>query len=247
MKPPSGLFKNETLDTLFRGRLAVIQKRTGYRFSLDAVLLADFVTVRKEETVMDLGSGNGVVSLILAFLHPAANISSLEIQPEMVERARRSATLNRLEDRVKIFQGDVCSVQPIFSRRSFDVVVCNPPYRRLATGRMNPDPERQLARHEVKGRLSDFLRAGSYLLRRKGRMAVVYPAARLLDALQLMRQEDIEPKRLRLVHSFENAPATLGLVEGIVGARSGLEVMAPLVVYARVNEYGAEMSSILRQ
>ncbi len=167
MKSPTGPFKDETVDTLFQGRLAIIQKRRGYRFSLDAVLLADFAKIRGKESVMDLGSGNGIVSLILAFLYPAADISSLEIQQEMVERARRSVKLNRLETKVKIIQGNICSIQRLFSPQIFDVVVCNPPYRRLATGRINPDPERRLARHEIMGSLTDFLRAGSYVLRRK--------------------------------------------------------------------------------
>ncbi len=246
MKPSTTSFKDETIDTLFQGRLAVIQKRRGYRFSLDAVLLADFVKIRGEEAVMDLGAGNGVVSLILAFLYPSVDVSSLEIQQEMVERARRSATLNRLEKRLNIVQGDVRSIRRIFPPRSFDVVVCNPPYRRLATGRINPDPERRLARHEITGSLGDFLGASSYLLRRKGRMALVYPATRLLDALQLMRREGIEPKRLRLVHSFDKSPAILGLVEGTLCGGSELEVMPPLVIYEQRNQYGPEVKSILQ-
>ncbi len=246
MNPPTGPFKNETLDKLFQGRLAVIQKRTGYRFSLDAVLLADFIKTRGEETIIDLGSGNGVVAMILAFLNPSAHLLGLELQEEMVERTSRSVTLNRLEKRVRIIQGSVCSIQQIFSPRSFDIAVCNPPYRRLAMGRINPDPEKRVARHEIKGSLGDFLHAGSYLLRRKGKMALVYSATRLLDLLELMRQEGVEPKRLRLVHSFEESPATLVLVEGILGGRSGLEAMPPLIVYAGVNQYSPEMSSILR-
>lgn len=246
MKPPTGPFQDETLDTIFQGRLAVIQKRRGYRFSLDAVLLADFIKTHGKETIIDLGSGNGVVAIILAFLNPSAHLLGLELQEEMVERASRSVTLNELEKRVRIVQGNVCSIQQIFSPHSFDMAVCNPPYRRLAMGRINPDPEKRVARHEIKGSLGDFVHAGSYLLRRKGKMALVYPATRLLDLLELMRREGMEPKRLRLVHSFEKSPATLALVEGILGGRSGLEVMSPLIVYSGINEYSPEMISILR-
>ncbi len=246
MKAQPGPSKDETLDTLFQGKLAIIQKRRGYRFSLDAILLADFVGTHGGERIIDVGSGNGVVALVLAFLHPSVQLFGLEIQEKMVERASRSVALNGLESRVEILHGDVCSIQRIFASESFDIAVCNPPYRRLTSGRINPDPERRVARHEIKGSLSDFVRAGSYLLRRKGRMALVYPATRLLDLLQLMRQERMEPKRLRLVHSFEKGAATLALVEGILGGRSELKVMPPLIVYARENQYGPEIRAILQ-
>jgi tRNA1Val (adenine37-N6)-methyltransferase len=153
--------------------------------------------------------------------------------------------LNQLAERVKIVQGDICSVEEIFSPQSFDAVVCNPPYRETASGRINPDPERRVARHEIKARLLDFVRAGSYLLRRRGRMALVYPAARTLDLLQTMRQEDLEPKRLRLVYSFEESAATLVLAEGIKGGGSELRVMPPLVMYTKDRKYTPEIRAIL--
>ncbi|MFQ5903611.1 MAG: tRNA1(Val) (adenine(37)-N6)-methyltransferase, partial [Candidatus Binatia bacterium] len=193
MKKSPGLSRDETLDTLFQGRLAIIQRKGGYRFSLDAVLLAHFVGIRWRERIVDLGTGNGVIPLILASLYPSVRVVGLEIQREMVGRALRSVGLNRLEDRVGIIRGDVCSIQQIFSPQSFNAAVCNPPYRGPMSGRINPDPERRVARHEIKSCLRDFLRAGSYLLRRRGRIALVYPATRMLDLLQTMRQEGMEP------------------------------------------------------
>ncbi len=236
---------DESLDTLFQGRLAIIQRKRGYRFSLDAILLAHFVTVNTGERVIDLGTGNGVIPIMLASLYPTARLSGLEIQEEMAERALRSVSLNRLGDSVGIVQGDVCSIKQIFLPQSFDAAVCNPPYRRATSGRINPNVERRVARHEIKGCLRDFLRAGSYLLRRRGRMSLVYPAARTVDLLQMMREEDIEPKRLRLVHSFERDTATLVLAEGIKGARSDIKIMPPLIIYTREKKYTAEVRAML--
>ena len=241
----SGPSNDETLDTLFQGNVKIIQRKRGYRFSIDAVLLAHFANVHGAEEIMDLGTGNGIIPLILASFHPSVRVVGVELQEEMVKRARRSVNLNRLGDRVKIIQGDVCSVEEILCPQSFDAIVCNPPYRGSRSGRINPDPEKRVARHEIKGRLSDFIRAGSYLLRRGGRMALIYPATRTLDLLQTMRQEDLEPKRLRLVYSFEETGATLVLAEGVKGAGSELKIMPPLVVYTREKKYTPEMKAIL--
>jgi len=235
----------ETFDTILQGKLTVIQGRGGYRFSLDAVLLADFAGREGIRKIMDLGTGNGVISLILAALRPRARVTGLEMQEAMAARARRSVALNRLEDRVEVTQGDVRSIERLFPPESFDLVVCNPPYRVPRSGRINPDPEKRIARHEVEGGLGDFLRAGRYLLKRGGLMALVYPAARGVDLLETMRQTGLEPKRLRLVHSFRQAPASLILIEGSKGGKSELTIMPPLVVYSRGKEYTAELKAIL--
>ncbi len=237
--------RDETLDGLFGGRVSVLQRKGGYRFSLDAVLLAQFVNLRRGDRVFDLGSGNGVIPLLLASLHPSVRVTGLEIQRSMVHRALRSVAINDLTERVEILQGDVCSVERQYAPREYDVVVSNPPYRKLNSGRVNPDPERYIARHEVKASLADFLRAGAHLLRSEGKMALVYPATRANDLLVGMRNEDMEPKRMRFVHSFAGGPATLILVEGIKGARSDLKVMAPLVVYAKGKQYTGEVKGML--
>lgn len=237
--------RDETLDTLFHGRLALLQRKTGYRFSLDAPLLAHFVTLRNAERVIDLGAGNGVIPLMLASLYSSARIVGLEIQQQMAERAMRNVELNRLRDRVQIVQGDVCTIQGFFQPLTFDVAVCNPPYRGTRSGRANPDPERRVARHEIKATLRDFLRAGSYLLRKGGRIALVYPATRAVDLLQAMREEGLEAKRLRMVHSFEGSEATLVLAEGVKDARSELKVLPPLFVYTEDRKYTPEVKRAL--
>ena len=130
--------------------------------------------------------------------------------------------------------------------RSFDAAVCNPPYRPPRSGRVNPDRERLLARHEVEGGLGDFVRAGAYLLRHRGRMCLVYPSERAVELFAVMRQHRLEPRRVRFVHSFADAAATLVLVEGVKGARTSLTVLPPLVIYRREDEYTDEMAGLLR-
>ncbi|MFQ5851735.1 MAG: tRNA1(Val) (adenine(37)-N6)-methyltransferase [Candidatus Binatia bacterium] len=233
------------MDTLLQGKLAIIQRKRGYRFSLDALLLPHFLETRGKERVVDLGTGSGIIPLILVALNPLRQVVGLEVQQGMVDRALRSVGLNDLHDRVEIVRGDVRSIERHFPPRSFDVAVSNPPYRRLRSGRTSPDPERTIARHEVMGSLRDFLRAGSYLLRPGGRMDLVYPATRTVDLLGAMRQEGLEPNRLRVVYSFEGAPAALVLAEGIKGARNELKIMPPLVVYAEGKQYTKEMNAIL--
>lgn len=236
--------RDETLDAIFQRKLVVVQSKRGYRFSLDAVLLAYFVEISGAERIMDLGTGNGVVALILASQNPSVQVIGLEVQARMVDRASRGVTLNRLKDRVEIVQGDVCSVVQNFAPQSFDIVVSNPPYRRLKSGRVNPNPERNIARHEVKASLRDFLSGGSYLLRRGGKMTLVYPAARAIDLFTGMRETDLEPRRLRFVHSFAGARAAFVLVEGVKGARPELEIMRPLVIYAKRQQYTDEIIAI---
>lgn len=237
--------REETIDTVFDGRLAIVQGRGGYRFSLDSVLLAHFARPPGGGTIVDLGSGNGSIALMLAFLHPEARVVGLEIQGPMVKRAVRGGELNGLGGRVEWVRGDVRKIERLLPARSFDAAVCNPPYRLAASGRVNPDPEKRVARHEIRGRLKDFLRAGAVLLRHGGKMAVVYPAARATDLLATMRQEGMEPKRLRVVHSSSDGGAALVLAEGIREGRPGIEILPPLIVYAAGGGYTPELKSIL--
>lgn len=235
----------ETLDMLFDGKLKLYQSRGGYRFSLDAILLAYFATLRDGDKVADLGTGNGVIPLMLAYLHPSLSITGVEIQEAMVERAKRNVNLNRLATRVSAVHADISSIAQKFGPESFTAVVCNPPYRRATSGRISPNAEKKVARHEIRGALEDFLKAGAYLLPIKGRMAVVYPAARAIDLLMAMRKAGVEPKRLRAVHSYAAAEASLVLVEGVKGGKSEVKVHSPLVVYQEEKRYTAEVEAML--
>lgn len=236
---------DETVDTVFNGKVTIIQKRTGYRFSIDALLLAHFATVKNTRRIVDLGSGSGVVGLILAELAPKVEILGVELQEQMVERARRSAALNGFDGRVTMMQGDVRAIATLMARESCDGAVANPPYRAASSGRINPDAEKRLARHEIVADIGDFVRAAAHAVRPGGALAVVYPARRLIDLLETMRRERFEPKRLRLVHSFAGAEASLALAEGVKDGRAELKVLPPLTIYNAGSEYTTEISALL--
>jgi tRNA1Val (adenine37-N6)-methyltransferase len=236
---------DETVDTVFDGKLSVIQRKSGYRFSIDALLLAHFAAPKKSDRVVDLGAGSGVIALMLAALHPAIEVYGVELQAAMADRARRSAALNGLHDRVKIVAGDVRAIEKLFPAQTFDLVVANPPYRLAASGRINPDAEKRVARHEIETKLQDFLEAAGHLLRRGGKAALVYPATRLVDLLHDMREQRLEPKRMQLVHSFKGAEASLALVEGSREGRAELKLLPPLTIYDEKREYTPEVHAIL--
>jgi tRNA1(Val) A37 N6-methylase TrmN6 len=236
---------DETLDALFDGKLKLLQGRDGYRFSLDPLLLAYFMTCRRGDKIADLGSGNGVIALILAYLYSSLSITGMEIQLGMVDRAGRNVQMNGLAKRVTINHVDIRAIEEALSPESFAAVVCNPPYRRTGSGRISLNAERKIARHEIAAGLADFLRAGAYLLPIKGRIALVYPALRTVDLLQSMDRENLEPKRLRMIHAFAGAKASLVLVEGVKGGKSGIEVLPPLIVYQNGRQYTTEVEVML--
>jgi len=236
----------ETLDDLRPAGLKIIQAKRGYRFSLDPVLLCAFVQVARDEMVVDLGTGSGVVPLVLATRTGAKKIVGVEIQPELADRARRGVLLNCLQDRIDILEGDLRAFQGLLEPEAFDVVVANPPFRRPGTGRQAPVNERAAARHELAGGLADFLRAATYLLKNGGRFYIVFLAERLADLLAEMRALRLEPKRLRCVHSRQGERGILVLVEGRKGGRSGLAMEPPLYVYAGEG-YSAETLAIYEE
>ncbi|HWP57333.1 MAG TPA: methyltransferase [Candidatus Acidoferrales bacterium] len=239
--------QDETLDSFLRGKLSLLQPKRGYRASLDAVLLARFATVRGAKKILDLGSGNGAVALMLAVLHPAARVVGLEVQESMVERARRNIELNRLGDRVRVVSGDVRRAKEILRPESFDIVVSNPPYGAPRSGRVNPNAEKRIARHEILATLADFLAAAAYALRKGGAFAAVFPASRAIDLLAGMRQQGLEPKRVRFVHSGAASPASLVLAEGRKEGGRELEILPPLVVYDETGKYTPEVSALLEE
>jgi len=236
---------DETFDTLFEGKLKFAQAREGYRSSLDAILLAHFVTARGQDKIAELGSGNGVIALMLAHLHESVSVVGIELQPGMAERARRNVQLNGLDQQVQIRNGDVREIKRVMSSRSFDIVVCNPPYRRPASGRISPNDEKRLARHQCEGDLRDFVLAGAYLLSTKGRMFLIYTVEKSVELFEVLCRGGIEPKRVRTVHSFRDAEASLILVEGVKGGRRGVQIQAPLVVYDSGKRYTAEVREML--
>ena len=218
---------DESVDDFLDGRLKLIQFRTGYRFSIDAVLLAQFVSVKRNDVVIDLGTGCGIIPMVLLLTEPVGHVFALEIQPELAEQAVRNTRLNGFEHKMEVILGDL--KHPPLHPSSADVVICNPPYRPKNSGRINPDPQKAIARHEVLSSLNDILDAAAKTLRAKGRFAMIYPAARLADLLIKMRGFNLEPKRLRVVYPSMRSDAKLALIEASLGGRAGLKILPPLL------------------
>ncbi len=225
------ILSDETLDDLTVGGLKILQAKSGYRFSIDPVLLCAFIPSIENARVVDLGTGNGIVPLLLSARKEARSITGLELQEQMVARARRSVQLNDLEGSVQIVQGDIRALPAELSPGKYDIVTSNPPYRAKTTGRVAPDDERGIARHELFGGLEDFLHAAALLLKDGGRFYAVYLAERLAGLLSAMCSSGLEPKRMRLVHSREGEPARMVLVEGRKNGKPGMSVEASLIVY----------------
>ena len=233
---------SETIEELIPGRLRIIQAQNGYRYSIDPFLLLSFLHIADASLVIDLGSGAGVLPLLLAGKKKAEKVVGLELQANLAERSRRSVALNGLQEQIDIVQGDVRALPGELAPGSFDVVVTNPPYRIPTSGRLASGDERSLARHELAGGLLDFLQAACFLLKPGGRFYVVYLAERLPELMAKMRGCRLEPKRLRMVHSREGEEARLILVEGRKNGKPGLVVEPPLVVYAgEGRDYSAEV------
>lgn len=212
--------------------LIFVQRSSGYRFSMDPVLLAGQVRLKAGDRVADLGSGEGVVSLLLARGQNDCTCVGFELQSTLVAISRENALENQLQHRVEIRQADIRKTESLDVPQSFDVVVTNPPYRVLASGRIAPDDERAAARHELAGGLENFLKAAAWLLKNGGHFHIVYLPERLAELLAVMRAVNIEPKSLRCVHSRKGEPAKLVLVEGRRAARpGGLQIEAPLYLY----------------
>lgn len=240
----SSLRDEESVDELLAGSLRIIQPRRGYRFSLDALLLAHFVRMKQGAALLDLGTGSAVIPMILCRRWRCARAVGVEIQRELAGMARRSLELNGLSGDISIVEGDVRSVSELLPARSFDVVTFNPPYRRLRSGRINPAAQKALARHEIHGAVADFLRAAAYAVRPAGRVFAIYPSRRLAELIFQMRRLRLEPKRLRLVHSRPDTEAEFALVEGRPGAGEELKILPPLFIYETAGGYTAAMQEI---
>lgn len=222
---------NETCDNLSIGGLQLLQAEKGYRYSLDPILLANFVTLKPGAQVVDLGTGCGIIPLVLATLNEDSSLIGIERQDSLAERAVRNIELNGLSDRITILSEDLRQIKKLLSAESADVVVSNPPYRRSGTGRVAPNDERAAARHELAGGLNEFVSAARWLLRNGGSFVVIYLAERLPELMAAMTAAGLEPKRLRMIHSRRGDAVKLLMLEGRKGSRPGLVIEKPLFVY----------------
>ncbi|HDM09852.1 MAG: methyltransferase domain-containing protein [Deltaproteobacteria bacterium] len=217
----------EIIDSFMDGQVRLIQSKSGYRFSIDAVFLAEFATVKKDDVIVELGTGCGIILLLLLTKEEIKHAIGIEIQEELASQAIRNAMLNQLSNRMSVIMADLrsCPLMP----RCADLVICNPPYRKPKSGRLNPDMQKAIARHEIMACLQDVLRTTRSILRPKGRLAIVYPAERLAHVISQLRKFQLEPKRIRIQYPALEAEAKLVLVEAVLGGRPGLNIEAPLV------------------
>lgn len=227
------IYPDERIDE-FAG-LKVIQKIDGPHFSLDAILLAQFATVKKGDMVVDLGAGGGIVSLILASTTEAERIVGIEIQSELADIARRNAALNNLRDKIHILEEDLRLVTKTHPAGQFDLLVSNPPYRRTGDGRISPNPLKAIARHEIRCTLDDVLRASFHLLKSRGRAAFVYRPDRIVDLITGCRQHRLEPKKIQFAHPGTDREANLVLLEAVKDGQQDLKVLNPMLVSGSVS------------
>lgn len=221
----------ERLDDLQLGGLYLIQDPDKFCFGVDAVFLSDFTRVRPGETVLDLGTGNGIIPVLLAGKTQGKKFTGLEIQAETADMARRSVAYNHLEDRIEIVTGDIREASAIFRPAFFDVITVNPPYMIAQHGLRNPDDAKAVARHEVLCSLDDILRESMRLLQDKGRFYMVHRPFRLTEIMIKMNHYKIEPKRLRFIHPYIDKEPVLVLIEGVRSGKSRVTVEPPIVIY----------------
>jgi tRNA1Val (adenine37-N6)-methyltransferase len=230
-----------TQDSLFDGKLSIKQARKGYRFSIDAVILASSIQPKPQERIIDLGTGCGVVPLIVAFRHPKAVLFGVEIQPDLAEMARLNTSENGFTETIQIICGDIRSIRPGRFDGPVDRVVSNPPFRRAASGRINPNPQRAIARHEIHVTLPILIQTASCLLRTAGRFVVIFTSERLVELIQEMRTHQLEPKSVRFIHSRHDSESKLVMMTGVKRGKPGLKIGAPIFVYNPDGSYTDEV------
>ena len=246
MKKSLGSEPEETFDTLFEGRLKIRQKKEGYRFSIDALLLSHFAEPRPKDRVIDLGTGCGVIPLILIFKRKAETVIGVEVQPSLADLARQNVSLNRFSSKIEIWEKNFKELVKQSDRGTFDLVLSNPPYRKVGSGRVNPLEEKALARHEILATLEDLLRTGHHLLKNKGRLCLIYPATRTADVFQLLRHFHLEPKRVQFVHSHPQDEASLLMVDALKEGKTQIKVLPPFVLYKPGGQYTPQAEDLIR-
>lgn len=234
----------ERLDDLHRNNYKIIQNTELFCFGMDAVLLSGFAKINLDETVIDLGTGTGIIPILLEAKTPGKHYTGLEIQAKSADMARRSVILNKLEDKIDIVDGDIKEASMLFGTASFDVVTCNPPYMNHSHGIVSQDTEKAVARHEILCTLEDVVREASKLLKAKGRFYMVHRPFRLVDIINTCSLYKLEAKRMRLVYPYVYKEPNMVLIECVKGGGRNLIVEAPLIVYKEPGSYTDEILDI---
>jgi len=234
------------MDTTLDGirDIKIYQNRNGYRFSVDALLLSSFVNVKHADTIADLGTGSGIIGLLLARKYPDADVLLVELQESLYVLAEKNIVLNGLEDRVKVVCSDIKDMKEKSSPRCYDLVVSNPPFRKPTAGRLSIGEEKAVARHELRLKLADLTATASHMLRARGRFCMIFHPERLFEVIDALRLNGLEPKRTRFVHNDIHAPSKIVLVEAVKDGRAGIRVEKPLFMYNENGAYTDEVSEM---
>lgn len=208
--------------------LKIVQKTRGYRYSQDSLLLVEFASLSTKDKVADLGTGSGIIPLVIAHKAMASSVVGIEIQGSLAELARKNTALNGMEEKIKTVEMDIRKVKNHFDCRSFDYVISNPPYMDAAAGKITPNTEKAVARHEIKCTMGDVLDAMKYLLKPQKRAGCIYPAMRLAELFIEAKKRHLEPKRLQFIHPRPNGESELAMVEFVKEGNPGLVVLPPI-------------------
>ena len=231
------LKQDERLDDLERNGYKIIQNPNKFCFGMDAVLLSGFANVKKGEKVLDMGTGTGIIPILLEEKTEGGHFTGLEIQEESADMARRSVAYNHLEEKIDIVTGDIKTASQVFGKASFDVITSNPPYMTNAHGIKNPEAPKAIARHEVLCTLDDLAREAGSLLRPGGRFYLIHRPFRLVEIFQALTKYKLEPKRMQLVHPFIDKEPNMVMIEAVRGGKSMIKVEEPLIVYKEPGVY----------
>ncbi|MHB8880255.1 MAG: tRNA1(Val) (adenine(37)-N6)-methyltransferase [Thermodesulfovibrionales bacterium] len=231
-----------TLD--FIRDLKLYQNRTGYRFSVDALLLYAFVHMKHVHCAADLGTGSGIIGLLIAKKYRKAKVHLVELQESLALLAEKNILLNGLQDRVSLLSADIRDIRGSLEPQGCDLVISNPPFRKPATGRLSEGEEKAVARHELKISLTDLAASASYLLKGKGRFFMVFHPDRLIEVIDTLRLHSLEPKRLRFVHNDVRSVSKIFMVEAVREGRPGLKLERPLFLYERQGVYTEEVKKM---
>ncbi len=234
----------ERVDDLHRNNYKIIQNTNKFCFGMDAVLLSGFAKVLPGEKVLDLGTGTGIIPILLEAKTKGKHFIGLEIQEESADMAQRSVAMNKQEDKIDIVIGDIKEASAIFGLASFDVVTSNPPYMNHNHGLVNPGEAKAIARHEILCSLEDVIRETSKVLKPNGRFYLVHRPFRLVEIINTLTSYKLEPKKIKLVHPYIHKEPNMVLIECIKGAKSMVKMEAPLIVYKEPNVYTQEIYDI---
>ena len=238
------LKENERIDDLQRNHYKIIQDPERFCFGMDAVLLSGFACAKEGDHVLDLGTGTGIIPILMEAKTDAAYLTGLEIQPDSADMARRSVLLNHLEKKIEIITGDIKEAVSLFGAASFDVVTCNPPYMTQNHGLTNPEAPKAIARHELLCTLEDVISQAANLLKPGGNFFLVHRPFRLVDILVLLREYRLEPKRMKMVHPFVDKEPNMVLIQASRGGKARITVEQPMIVYQRPGVYTEEIYDI---